>query len=357
MQIQQILKSKTTFVALAVGILGVLLVLYSWQLPPFASSVQTTNNAYVKGQVTLLSPQIPGYVVAVPVQDYMTVKKGDLLVQIDDRMYQQQLAQAQATLLQQKAALANFAENRLAKQASLDLAKAQLQSAEAGQEKAELDDKRTGTLVDRGFSTQSSGDQTRVALLQAQSTVAQAEASVKIAEQNLALTDAGKSSLEAAVASAEASVELAQINLGNTRIVAPVDGKLGEVAAHVGQYAAAGTQLTSITPATVWVIANFKETQLAQIGVGLPATFTVDGLGDVELSGRVERIAPAAGSEFSVLKADNATGNFTKVAQRLSLRIAIDGGQAAAADLRPGMSVIVRIDTADKPLPELASAQ
>jgi multidrug resistance efflux pump len=357
MQIQQIFKSKTTFVALAVGILGVLLVLYSWQLPPFASSVQTTNNAYVKGQVTLLSPQIPGYVVAVPVQDYMTVKKGELLVQIDDRMYQQQLAQAQATLLQQKAALANFAENRLAKQASLDLAKAQLQSAEAGQEKAELDDKRTGTLVDRGFSTQSSGDQTRVALLQAQSTVAQAEASVKIAEQNLALTDAGKSSLEAAVASAEASVSLAQINLGNTRIVAPVDGKLGEVAAHVGQYAAAGTQLTSITPAKVWVIANFKETQLAQISVGLPATFTVDGLGDVELSGRVERIAPAAGSEFSVLKADNATGNFTKVAQRLSLRIAIDGGQAAAADLRPGMSVIVRIDTADKPLPELASAQ
>lgn len=357
MQIQQIFKSKTTLVALAVGVLGVLLVLYSWQLPPFASSVQTTNNAYVKGQVTLLSPQIPGYVVAVPVQDYMSVKKGDLLVQIDDRMYQQQLAQAQATLLQQKATLSNFAENRLAKQASLDLAKAQLQGAQAGLEKAELDDQRTGTLVGRGFSTQSSGDQTRVARLQAQSTVAQAEASVSIAEQNLALIDAGKSSLEAAVASAEASVELARINLGNTRIVAPVDGKLGEVAAHVGQYAAAGTQLTSITPATIWVVANFKETQLAHISVGLPATFTVDGLGDVELSGRVDRIAPAAGSEFSVLKADNATGNFTKIAQRLSLRIAIDGGQAAAADLRPGMSVIVRIDTADKLLPALASAR
>ena len=357
MQIQQIFKSKTTIVALAVGILGVLLVLYAWQLPPFASSVQTTNNAYVKGQVTLLSPQIPGYVVGVPVQDYMSVKKGDLLVQIDDRMYQQQLAQAQATLLQQKAALSNFAENRLAKQASLDLAKAQLQGAQAGLEKAELDDQRTGALVGRGFSTQSSGDQTRVARLQAQSTVAQAEASVQIAEQNLALTDAGKSSLEAAVASAQASVELAQINLGNTRIVAPVDGKLGEVAAHVGQYAAAGTQLTSITPAKVWVIANFKETQLTHIDVGLPATFTVDGLGDVELSGRVSQIAPAAGSEFSVLKADNATGNFTKIAQRLSLRIEIDGGQTAATDLRPGMSVIVKIDTADKPLPALASTQ
>jgi multidrug resistance efflux pump len=356
MQIQSIFKSRTTLAALAVGILGVLLVLYSWQLPPFASSVQTTNNAYVKGQVTLLSPQIAGYVVAVPVQDYMSVKKGDLLVQIDDRIYRQQLAQAQATLVQQQAALANFAENRLAKQASLDLAKAQLQSAQAGLEKAELDDKRTGTLVDRGFSTQSSGDQTRVARLQAQSTVAQAEASVQIAEQNLALIDAGKSSLEAAVASAEAAVELAQINLGNTRIVAPVDGRLGEVAARLGQYAAAGTQLTSITPSKTWVIANFKETQLAHVEVGQPATFTVDGLGDVELNGRVSQIAPAAGSEFSVLKADNATGNFTKVAQRIPLRIEIDGGQPAAADLRPGMSVIVKIDTADKPLPALASA-
>ncbi|BCP54484.1 transporter [Kaistia sp. 32K] len=357
MQIKQIFKSGITLIAFAIGALGVLIVLYAWQLPPFRSSVETTNNAYVKGQVTLLSPQIAGYVVGVPVQDYMTVKKGDLLVQIDDRIYQQQLAQAQATLQQQQAALANFAENRLAKQASLDLAKAQLQSAQAGLEKAELDDKRTGTLVDRGFSTQSSGDQTRVALLQAQSTVAQAEASVKIAEQNVALVDAGKSSLEAAVASAEASVKLAEINLDNTRIVAPVDGRLGEVAAHVGQYAAAGTQLTSITPAKVWVVANFKETQLTHIGVGLPVSFTVDALGDAKLTGRVERISPAAGSEFSVLKPDNATGNFTKVAQRIPLRIEIDEGQAAAANLRPGMSVVVKIDTANTPLPALASAQ
>ncbi|ODT16625.1 MAG: hemolysin secretion protein D [Kaistia sp. SCN 65-12] len=354
MQIKQFFKSGITLAALAVGMAGILIVLYAWQLPPFRTSVETTNNAYVKGQVTLLSPQIPGYVVAVPVQDYMEVKKGDLLVQIDDRIYRQQLAQAQATLLQQQSSLSNFTENRLAKQASLDLAKAQLQSAEAGLEKAGLDDKRTGTLVDRGFSTQSSGDQTRIALEQARSTVAQAEANVEIARQNLALIDAGKPALEAAVASAEASVKLAEINLDNTRIVAPVDGRLGEVAAHVGQYAAAGTQLTSITPATVWVIANFKETQLAHVTVGLPATFRVDGLGDIELTGQVSRIAPAAGSEFSVLKPDNATGNFTKIAQRIPLRIEIDPGQPAASELRPGMSVVVRIDTADKPLDAVA---
>lgn len=355
MQIRHFIKSGITATALAVGVAGIFLVLYAWQLPPFRTSVETTNNAYVKGQVTLLSPQIPGYVVAVPVQDYMTVKKGDLLVQIDDRIYRQQLAQAQATLLQQQSSLSNFAENRLAKQASLDLAKAQLQSAEAGLEKAELDDKRTGALVDRGFSTQSSGDQTRIALEQARSTVAQAEANVRIAEQNLALIDAGKPALEAAVASAEASVKLAEINLDNTRIVAPVDGRLGEVAAHVGQYAAAGTQLTSITPATVWVIANFKETQLSHVTVGLPVTFRVDGLGGVELTGQVSRIAPAAGSEFSVLKPDNATGNFTKIAQRIPLRIEIDPGQPETAALRPGMSVVVRIDTAGKPLPAVAA--
>ena len=354
MRIQEIAKSKIALAALAGGALGVLVILYAWQLPPFTSAIQTTNNAYVRGQVTLMSPQLAGYVTAVPVKDYMQVKKGDLLVQIDDRMYQQQLAQAEATLAQQQAALDNFALNQAAKQASLDLANAQLESAKAALEKAQLDDKRTGSLVDRGISTQASGDQTRVALLQAQSGVSQAQASVEIATQNLALNAAGKSSLEAAVRSAQSAVELANINLGNTRIVAPADGRLGEVAARVGQYVSAGTLLTSVTPPVSWVIANFKETQMPGMTSGQPVRFKVDAIPGVKFEGHITRISPAAGSEFSVLKADNATGNFTKVPQRVSVRIEVDNGPKEK--LRPGMSVEVTVDTSAAPLANVATA-
>jgi len=353
MRIQEIATSKIALAALAGGAVGVLVILYAWQLPPFASAVQTTNNAYVRGQVTLMSPQLAGYVTAVKVTDYMQVKQGDLLVQIDDRMYRQQLAQAEATLAQQQAALDNFALGQAARQASLDLANAQLESARAALEKAELDNKRTGSLVDRGISTQASGDQTRVALLQAKSGVSQAQASVEIAAQNLALNTASRSSLEAAVHSAEAAVELANINLGNTRIVAPADGRLGEVAARVGQYVAAGTLLTSVTPPQSWIIANFKETQLHGMTAGQPASFRVDAIPGVRFDGHITRISPAAGSEFSVLKADNATGNFTKVPQRVPVRIEVD--QGPADELRPGMSVEVTVDTAAAPLAEIVS--
>lgn len=355
MSLKEIIHSRSALGILILGMLGVAAVLYAWQLPPFASSVQTTNNAYVRGQVTLLSPQLPGSVTAVPVKDYMLVKQGDLLVQIDDRIYREQLAQAEATLAQQQAALDNFALGQASKQASLDLAKAQLQSAQAGLDKAKLDNQRTGSLVQRGISAQSAGDQTRIALIQAQAMVAQAQASVDIAEKALALSAAGKPTLEAAARSAEAAVELARINLGNTRITAPVDGRLGEVTARVGQYVSAGTLLTSVTPEAAWVMANFKETQLADMKPGLPATFTVDALSGELFHGHVTRISPAAGSEFSVLKADNATGNFTKVPQRIPVRIELDPGQAMDA-LRPGMSVEVRIDTAAAPNAEIADA-
>ncbi len=151
------------------------------------------------------------------------------------------------------------------------------------------------------------------------------------------------------MAGAEAAVHLAEIDLQNTRIVAPEDGRLGEVGARLGQYVSAGTQLLALVPKRFWVVANFKETQLSGMKVGQPATFVVDALPDEKLHGRVERFSPATGSEFSVLKADNATGNFTKVAQRLPVRIAIDDGQDLANRLAPGMSVVVSIDTRAKP--------
>ncbi len=343
------------FIGLA-GIAGALLVLYAWQLPPFNSAVVSTDNAYVRGQVTLLSAQGAGTVTAVHVQDYQPVRQGDVLVEIDDRTARQQLASAEAQLQTAEASLDSFAANRAAKAASLDLAKAQLQSAEAGLEKAKLDSDRTASLVTKGITAQSTGDQARVALQQADATVAQANANIAIAEQNVALVDAGRPSLQAAVSSAEAAVSLAKITLGNLKVVAPVDGRLGEVGVRVGQYVAAGSSLTSVTPDAAWVIANFKETQVGRMAVGQPAEFTVDALGSRTFMGHVIHFAPAAGSEFSVIKADNATGNFTKVPQRISARVEIDPGQTGADALRPGMSVTVTVDTAAAADATLAAA-
>ncbi len=157
------------------------------------------------------------------------------------------------------------------------------------------------------------------------------------------------------MAGAEAQVHLAEIDLKNTRIEAPEDGRLGEVGARLGQYVAPGTQLMALVPKRTWVVANFKETQLSGMKVGQPVSFTVDALGHARLNGRIERFAPATGWEFSVLRPDNATGNFTKVAQRLPVRIAIDAGQALAEKLSPGMSVVVSIDTNAEPSAETAA--
>jgi multidrug resistance efflux pump len=152
--------------------------------------------------------------------------------------------------------------------------------------------------------------------------------------------------LTAQIRTAEAQVKLAQINLDNTVIRAPRDGQLSESGVRQGQYVTAGSQLMFLVPDLQWVIANYKETQVRDIRAGQAATFAVDALGEARLTGRVEGFAPATGSEFSVLRPDNASGNFTKVVQRLPVRIAIDPNQPLAARLRPGMSVVTSIDTA-----------
>lgn len=340
------LRSTATLVAVVIGLAGAALILYAWRLPPFTSSVETTDNAYVRGQVTLISPQLNGYVAEVPVQDYQRVRAGQLLVRIDDRIYEQKLQQAKATLVAQKAALANSEQTQRSNGARIKSSEAQVASAEAALKAAEANWERIASLLSRGVTTQKDADQARADLDQAKAEWSQAQAAVEVTLQDLAATLVNRQSLEAAVQGAEAAVRLAEIDLQNTRIVAPQDGRLGEVGARVGQYVSAGTQLLAVVPEKIWVVANFKETQLAGMKVGQSVAFTVDALEHANLSGHIERFSPAAGSEFSVLKADNATGNFTKVAQRIPVRIAIDAGQDLSERLAPGMSVVVRVDTA-----------
>ncbi|OCP00701.1 MULTISPECIES: HlyD family secretion protein [unclassified Ensifer] len=338
------LRSPTALVVLLAGIGGIALVLYAWRLPPFHSSVEMTENAYVRGYVTIMSPQLSGYVAEVPVHDYETVKAGQLLAKIDDRIYAQKLAQAEATLAGQKAALANSYQQELAAKAGISASQAQLDGARAAFNRARATWDRIRPLAEKGVATRSDADQARAGFEQANAAVNQAAAGLQVSKQALATTLGARAGLEAAVTGAGAAVELARIDLDNTCIVAPRDGRLGEIGARIGQYVTAGSQLLALVPNDVWVVANFKETQLEGMKAGQPVTIAVDALQKSELTGHIERFAPAAGSEFSVIRPDNATGNFTKVAQRVGVRIVVDPGQPLADMLSPGLSVVVRVD-------------
>ena len=306
----RIFRSVSTYVALAVGLAGIGVILYAWRLPPFASAIETTENAYVRGQVTVIAPQLAGYIAEVAVQDFATVRQGQLLVRIDERIFLQRLDQARASLAAQHAALANSEQARHAAEARQRASEANVASAEAA--------------------------------------LTASHAAVDVARQDVQSAIVNKASLEAAVQGGEAAVHLAEIDLQNTRITAPQDGRLGEVSARLGQYVSAGTQLMALVPSQVWVIANFKETQLPGMRIGQKVGFTVDALRHARLTGTIERFSPAAGSEFSVIRPENATGNFVKIAQRVPVRIAIDPGQVLAERLSPGMSVVVSVDTAQR---------
>ncbi|MGN7291688.1 HlyD family secretion protein [Rhizobium sp. SAFR-030] len=341
--------SPATLIVLLVGLTGIGLVLYAWRLPPFTSTLEMTDNAYVRGYVTVLSPQVSGYVVDVPIKDYQRVTEGQLLVKIDDRTYVQKLAQANSTLESQKAALANSHQQEVSANANIGASQATVDSARAALKQAQLAAERQQNLSRSGAGVLSAQEQSAAELEKARAAVAQAQAQLEVSRQQLTTIVVNRGSLEAAVTGAEAAVELAKIDLANTEIHAPRDGRVGEVGVRLGQYVTAGTQLLAVVPSEVWVIANYKETQLAGMQVGQPVAISVDALGHRQLRGRIERFAPATASEFAVIRSDNATGNFVKIAQRVGVRISIDADQESAKDLDPGMSVVVRVDTSAAP--------
>lgn len=332
-----------TLIAIAVGLAGLLLILYAWHFPPFGDRAEMTENAYVRGQVTILSPQVSGYVADVPVTDFQRVKAGQILLRIDDRIYQQKVRQAEANLRAQQAQIDSLEQKRRSANARLEAGKVQIASAESALKTAEGTYERNRGLAAKGVFSQSALEQSASALEQARAALAQASSNQKVAEQDADSVDVAREGYQAAIEGARATLELAKIDLANTRILSPADGRLGEVGARKGAYVTAGSQLMAVVPDHRWVTANFKETQLPAIRVGQRVEFTVDAMNDRKFWGRVESFSPATGSEFSVIRADNATGNFTKVAQRVPIRIAIGEDQADAERLEPGMSVVVTI--------------
>ena len=205
---------------------------------------------------------------------------------------------------------------------------------------------RAADLASDGSISIRERDQTLAALAQAEAQVRQALAAADIGRQDIRTVDVGRGGLEAQVAAARAQLNAALIDLDHTVIRAPEGGRLGEVGVRLGQYVTNGTQLMAEVPTDRWIIANFKEAQTAGVAPGQPARFTVDALGGTGFTGHVLDLAPAAGSEFAVIKPDNGTGNFIKIPQRIGVRIAIDPGQRLADRLRPGMSVEVTVDAA-----------
>ncbi|MBD9527760.1 HlyD family secretion protein [Paracoccus sp. PAR01] len=333
-----------TVIALLAGLAGILIMLFAWHLPPFAPASPRTENAYIRGQVTTLAPQLSGYVAEVEVQDFQTVTKGQVIARIDDRQYRQKLAQAQTALQGAEAALKIKEQGVNSAEARLQSAEAALRAAEAVRDTAQQDWTRTSKLHERGITPQSSADESQLALRRAEAAMIQASSAIDVAREDLNGARVGINASNADIASAQAAVELAGIDLANTQIRAPADGRLGQVGVRLGQYVSAGTSLVSLVSPQVWVIANFKETQLHGMQVGDQARFTVDALQGRAFTGTVASFSPATASEFSLLSASNATGNFTKVAQRLPVRIDIDPGQELSELLEPGLSVVVTVD-------------
>ena len=341
-------KKKSYFnlgLLIALIIIGVLLILYAWKLPPFTPTVQQTNNAFVKGQTTIISPQVSGYVTEVAVQDFENVQAGDLLVKIDDRAFLQQLEQAQANIEVAMTDRSSNAQDTGTSQAQIEARKADLYSAKVSVDSAREDVKRYQGLDAIGAVSKAEVAHAQAQLAQAQAGVQQAEANLQVALEASKKTSGSRSSLDANIKNAEAVAKQAQINLDNTIITAPESGQLSQVSVKAGQYVSAGTQLMYVVPKGVWIIANFKETQVANMTVGEPATIHVDALGGVKFRGHVSNISPATGSEFSAGAANPATGNYIKIAQRIPVRIDLEQGQPELAQLRPGMSVSVDVDT------------
>ncbi|MCG2626281.1 HlyD family secretion protein [Bradyrhizobium sp. WYCCWR 13023] len=307
-------------------------------------SIQVTDDAYVRAETARISTRVAGEILKVGVNDFQRVRAGELLVQVDPADYQALVDQSTAAVAAAKAGLDNLANEIELQYATIAQSKAQRQSVMALEVEAEQEQERQQTL-----STTSSG--TRQRLEQAVAALAKAHADVR---SNAALIAAQEHQLDvlaglqrqrrADVAAAEGALAAARLRLGYTKITAPFDGVVSERQVQTGDYVNIGTNLISVVPLpNVYVIANYKETQLRRVREGQAVEVSVDTFRNQPLRGRVQRISPASGSQFALLPPDNATGNFTKVVQRVAVRIVLEDGQPLVQQLLPGMSAVTRI--------------
>lgn len=352
-------RARRPWIIAGASLAAIALIAWGWHWWQAARFIESTDDAYVRADVVTVSPRVSGYVTDVAVDDNQAVRRGDVLVTLDDRDYRAKVAAAQAAVLESQAALqeaqaaSQTLDAQLAQQSStIAQAQADVDAARAEAERRDADANRYRALLADEAASGQRWEAAHADALKARATLAHAMAAAqaqreqrdvlrKRLAQNSAAIDAAHARLEAA----QAQLELARLDLEHTRVVATRDGMVGQRSVRAGQYVEAGTPLLAVVPMReVYVIANFKETQLASMRAGEPVELDVDTFSDHALHGRVSGIAPGSGAQFALLPPDNATGNFTKIVQRVPVKIVLEATPHDVV-LRPGMSVIARVDT------------
>ena len=328
---------------------------YGWQWWTIGRFEEVTDDAFLQADKVVVAPKVGGFVAESFVTDNQAVKAGDAIARIDERDYQVVLLQDEADLEKAKASLDGVASALIQQQARIAEARADVANTRAALAFSTQEEKRYGDLVARGAGTTQRSQQANSDLLMKQAAADKAAAGYDAA---LKQTD-GLRSLEAAARASlrrsEINLQQARLNIGYTTITAPIDGVVGDRSLRKGQLVQPGSNLLTLVPMgpAIYLIANFKETQTGEMAIGQPARFTVDAFGGHVFHGRIESFAPGTGSQFALLPPENATGNFTKIVQRVPVKIALDPGDPMIARLRPGLSAEATIDLRDEPEREL----
>jgi membrane fusion protein (multidrug efflux system) len=311
---------------------------------------QSTDDAYVQSDVTVISPKVEGYLKEVRIEENQAVTAGQVLYVVDDRDLAAKVAQAEAVAATEEAVVATYRSRQKLQQAMIEQAVATVQASEADLSRAQLDYKRYTALVSSDYASRQRFETAEADSRKSEAALSKARAALGAEQNQLAVLVSQQREEEARLLQARAALTLARNDLDNTIIRAPVAGIAGNRAGRVGQYVKPGTQLLSLVPLPfVYVTANFKETQLTRMRLGQAAAVAVDAYPDHPIIGRIESFAPASGAQFSLLPPDNATGNFTKIVQRVPVRIALPADGPLAKLLRPGLSVTVTVDTRAEP--------
>jgi membrane fusion protein, multidrug efflux system len=350
------LKQKTSLApsrqAIKRGALGLILALgvagaatYGYDYLTTGRYLQSTDDAYVKADSTLISPKISGYIAEVLVGDNEAVKAGQLLARIDDRDFKAALEQARADVAGSEAAVRNLDAQIALQQPLIQQQAAEVDAAEANLKFAEQERARYDDLMKSGSGTVQRAQQTDAALRAQHAQLQQGKAGLIAANRKIEVLTTDRAKAVAQLDRARAMMQQAELNLSYTEITAPVDGTVGARSLRVGQFVQAGTQLMAVVPLDqVYVVANFKETQLTYVRGGQPVEIRIDSFRGTPLKGHVDSLSPASGLEFALLPPDNATGNFTKIVQRVPVKIVLDD-RSLSGLLRPGMSAEPIVDT------------
>ena len=332
---------------IAIGVL--ILITTRWNRWESNARRQTTDDAYLQADLTPVAAKVAGYVRSMPVQDFERVHAGQLLVQIVDDDYKATVDQLSAGVLAAAATVEALKAQRSLQGANVQAAKATIAATTANLDQNDRDLARQRKLLETGSSSTEATEKLQTTHAQLTAQLEQNRAQALAATRQLDVLAAQEAQAEATLAAQKANLEVAKINLGYTSIVAPQDGVIGQRQVKPGQFVPVGGQVTSLTPLpNVWVIANFKETQLTHMAAGQKAEIEVDTFPGRTLKGHVLAFAPGSGQQFSLLPPDNATGNFTKVVQRIAVKILIDDADGLTDRLRPGMSVVATVATREE---------